>query len=65
MAAPIDLRNDFDSVSLPPREEDQGRDTRAVVCWRWPRSTMVIERCVAHRDVVSDHSRLGLRFNAR
>ena len=26
MAAPIDLRNDFDSVSLPPREEDQGRD---------------------------------------
>ena len=42
MAAPIDLRNDFDSVSLRRLvEEDAGTRPRAVVCWRWPRSTMV------------------------
>ena len=41
---------------------------RAVVCWRWPRSTMVaagrMRRGSAPRRS-ADHSRLGVRFNAR
>ena len=41
MAAPIDLRNDFDSVSLRRLGRGPGTRPRAVVCWRWPRSTMV------------------------
>ena len=41
MAAPIDLRNDFDSVSLRASRRGPGTRPRAVVCWRWPRSTMV------------------------
>ena len=41
MAAPIDLRNDFDSVSLRRLAKRTRARPRAVVCWRWPRSTMV------------------------
>ena len=42
MAAPIDLRNDFDSEShCGASRRGPGTRPRAVVCWRWPRSTMV------------------------
>ena len=42
MAAPIDLRNDFDRVSLRClAKRTRDATARAVVCWRWPRSTMV------------------------
>ena len=62
MAAPIDLRNDFDSVSLrAPREEDQGRDPEPSSAGvgrglRWWQQ----DGCVADRRRRSaDHSRLG------
>ena len=40
----VHLRNDFDSVSLRRLAKivgGPGTRPRAVVCWRWPRSTMV------------------------
>ena len=68
MAAPIDLRNDFDSVSLRRLAKRTRDATRAVVCWRWPRSTMVGSRTDASRiggvglQIIRDWV---LRFNAR
>ena len=64
MAAPIDLRNDFDSVSLR-RLAKRTRDARAVVAGvgrglRWWQQ----DGCVADRRR-ADHSRWVLRFNAR
>ena len=67
MAAPIDLRNDFDSVTAAPREEDQGRDPE-------PSSVALAE--VFDGGSRTDASRIGgvglqiirdwvLRFNAR
>ena len=41
MAAPIDLRNDFDASHCGASRRGPGTRPRAVVCWRWPRSTMV------------------------
>ena len=48
MAAPIDLRNDFDSVSLR-RLGIPGTRPRAVVCWRRPIYDGEQDGCVADR----------------
>ena len=61
MAAPIDLRNDFEASHCGASRRGPGTRPRAVVCWRWPRSRWwQQDGCVADRRRRSaDHSRLG------